>query len=1171
MPVTYSFITALGVNAGDAFDCLQIDESTMPNVLLFDEVTASRGAPHFSIDGNDDLVIYSDDGVLSQLLLQLPIGEKHTFETTFTPEQIPNNLSDLNQYRFFIGTYDRQDNASGVLISKEGIALVAYYGAAAMVLPGSQGIFTEGEEYILRLVVDGSLNLMHLYITLVSQLASTGHVLRYTSAAPDSITGELDAVRIEIMGQAARTITGKFSTFNMSCATALIPNQRPIADAGVDQSANVGSAIVHDGRNSYDPEGETLTYDWKLKDAPDGSRFKSTGTGGSTVDDGDADGFTDLFDGGTEAFSELNMPLLQPGDHLLVESVYYKIDTTRWLLDAATGQYTRDTGGAWNDDEVVITTDTLPDDLSGAAWSVLHSQTYFRDREQSYTSAIPDKAGVYMAGLIVNDGELDSFENEALLNVASTSIALGCVPDVSWIWNYLSDFWNLLEDREMVETVWSGFAQACAAQLLTAWQIDYNKSLLDIQRVFQRRWLDYPTLLDETDPDEVTIRVIRGPIFSDDLGAGVAVNGKTLQLVLDADSIQTVTFVGTNPMTADQLATQINAEMGFAHSPEPLARVEGTTLVLEYGTLLRIRPGGTANTFLGYSTTEYMNNDLTGDSGAAVSSTRLTAFEAATPPLLDFSDQGIGNTDMLVVAGEGYRVQKVALDTATGLIPRGLTLSDAMPDDTSRAWTVPSVVQSADLHFTDELVAAGDLVRFSVKHSATGQITEVQCSVVGAKEYLVGFNPQPLLEHYAGVPGDYVTEFLGVKHLKYIPVDDLVVEIPRLQTTIKEPASSLDQNLDFYIETVTTESGDVNAIRIKDDTFTLLDPPPDTLWAETTYLDNREAIEGNFGRLVNFSIEDLEARTDELDYLAAVRGLWWSYFGGPAVSKVKTGVQILLGLPFSEVAGTVQDIEPNFSVTEGRITIADASNPDVVRTYFYPKAAGLAINEGTGELVAEGDSIAQFHPLSGGVEVSDWVQSPDWITPYVTQGKFLEIDKYFKWLIRADVDTFSLVNVAFAVDFAKKITPHYTTNLFVLFKELAPTEVDVTDNVSFELTLNLFDTSCPNEFDAYMWDATDESGNWMHTYDSGDSPKPFFDTHRLCPAETIWVQMSMTHAGGLWAFDTVWAYDDGDGDYLPLSGPAPTPPPPPYGPYVGTISYDDTVAAGVYTRGKTIV
>ena len=165
MSVTYSFTTILATPVGAEFDCLEVDEASMPQVLLLDEVTASRGAPHFAIDGNDDLVIYSDDGVLSQLSIELPLGEKHTFETTFIPSQLPNSLSDLDQYRFFIGTYDRQDNASGVLLSRGGIALVAYFGSSALILPGSQDIFEEGTQYTLRLVVDGEENLMHLYVT----------------------------------------------------------------------------------------------------------------------------------------------------------------------------------------------------------------------------------------------------------------------------------------------------------------------------------------------------------------------------------------------------------------------------------------------------------------------------------------------------------------------------------------------------------------------------------------------------------------------------------------------------------------------------------------------------------------------------------------------------------------------------------------------------------------------------------------------------------------------------------------------------------------------------------------------------------------------------------------------------------------------------------------------
>lgn len=1179
MPVTYTFATFVSMPVGTEFDCAEIGEAEMPQILSMDEVTASRGAPHFSIDGDNDLVIYSDDGTLSSLVLELPLGESHTFETTFTPSELPSNLSSLDSFRFFLGTYDKQNNASGVLLSKEGLALAAYYGSSAMILPGSQDVFEEGTKYTLRLVVDGEQNIMYLYVTETALLDSTGHVLRYISAAPVTEVGSIDSIRIEIMGQADKAITGKFSTIRVACLSALVPNQRPIADAGADQTANIGSAVVHDGRNSYDPEGVALTYDWKLKDAPDGSRFKSSGTGGSTIDDGDADGFTTVFDGGTGAFSADNTPLLQPGDHLLIGSTYYEVATTRWLLDTETGKYVRDTSGAWNNDEIVVTTDTISDSLSGEAWYVLHSATYFSDCTQSYPSAIPDKVGVYVVGLVVNDGSLDSLENEALLNTASTSVVLGCTPDVSWTWRHLSDFWNLLEDREIVGTVWSGFAQACAAQLLTAWQIDYNKSLLDIQRVFQRRWLDYSTLLDESSTDDVTIRINRGPLVSSDLTGGVNCNGKTLQLVLDADSIKTVTFVGTDPMTAEQLADQINAEMGFANSPVKLANVvSGSThLVLEHGTLLRIRPGGTANTLLGFSTTEYTNNDLSGSSGSAVSATRLTAFEASDPPTIDYVEQGVTGDDLLVVSGVGYRVQKTALDSATGTANTGLTLVDALPDDSSYSWAIPSVVISEDLNFTDELVVAGDLARFAVKNNTTGEVTEVLCEVAGVREDRAGFDPQPLLEHYAGVPSNYTTTFLGIKHLTYIPVDDLVEEIPVLQEVIKNASLKLAQNLDYYIEDVTVGAETVRAIRIKEGTFTLLDPPPDGYWAETTYLDNRPTIEANFGRMVNFKLEDLEDRTDGLDYLSAVRGLWWSYFGGPAVSKVRTGVQILLGLPFSEVDGIVQDIEPNFSTDEGRITIQDQSNADVIRTYYYPRNAGLVTNDATGATLAEGDEITQFHSLCGGVEVLDWVNAADWMASYVSQGNYLELEKYFTWMIRADVDTFSLTNLIFAVDFAKKITPHYTTNLFVLLKNMSASEVDVTDTLDIDLTMTLYETFCSGEPGSYNWDATDGSGEYLHAFDSGETPPPFFDTNRLCPAESAWVVIAYTHPGGSgWLFDTIWAYDDGDtdgdassDDLIPLSGPD-TDPPAPYGPAVGVISFDDTVTAGVYTRSKTI-
>jgi len=214
-----------------------------------------------------------------------------------------------------------------------------------------------------------------------------------------------------------------------------------------------------------------------------------------------------------------------------------------------------------------------------------------------------------------------------------------------------------------------------------------------------------------------------------------------------------------------------------------------------------------------------------------------------------------------------------------------------------------------------------------------------------------------------------------------------------------------------------------------------------------------------------------------------------------------------------------------------------------------------------------------FAPLSCGVEVYDFVENPEWMHKYVAQYKFTELDKFFWFLVRADVDTFNMVNLVFAQDFIRKIKPHYTYPLVVMLKKLAPIEVDVMDKLSMRVDLFLADTFCSQfETGAYRWDDSDESGNWNHAYDEATPPPQFVhDTHRICPVEDLWVHIYYIHPGGAgWFFDTIWAYDDGGGrDRLALHGPDHLPPAP-YGPAVGIITHDATVTAGTYHRIRTL-
>jgi hypothetical protein len=48
-------------------------------------------------------------------------------------------------------------------------------------------------------------------------------------------------------------------------------NQRPIANAGPDQTVNVGTQVVLDGSGSHDPDGDTLSFQWRFSSSPPGS------------------------------------------------------------------------------------------------------------------------------------------------------------------------------------------------------------------------------------------------------------------------------------------------------------------------------------------------------------------------------------------------------------------------------------------------------------------------------------------------------------------------------------------------------------------------------------------------------------------------------------------------------------------------------------------------------------------------------------------------------------------------------------------------------------------------------------------------------------------------------------------------------------------------------------
>lgn len=115
------------------------------------------------------------------------------------------------------------------------------------------------------------------------------------------------------------------------------------------------------------------------------------------------------------------------------------------------------------------------------------------DQDGAMVSFSPDIVGEYVIGLVVSNG---MFESEKTQTVASLRAILvphgrGLVPDGKWIWSYIRDVWQQVDNKELFETLWSALIQIAGSELLKLYEVDFNKSIRDIQDLYQRRWLSY--------------------------------------------------------------------------------------------------------------------------------------------------------------------------------------------------------------------------------------------------------------------------------------------------------------------------------------------------------------------------------------------------------------------------------------------------------------------------------------------------------------------------------------------------------------------------------------------------------------------------------------------------------------------------------------------------------
>jgi len=361
----------------------------------------------------------------------------------------------------------------------------------------------------------------------------------------------------------------------------------------------------------------------------------------------------------------------------------------------------------------------------------------FKDIRPNSTavSFIPDKTGVYLVELIVNDAELDSVPTVANVNIQLSRIPCGenIIPDAQFLWNYISDFWKLVEDREKITAIWSSVIQLIGTDLITLWGNDYNKSLETTQSTFQRRWQKFSMVTDLTEAFDQ--RIIVGKTdsgvggTSGNIGAtpgtgNTAVFYLPLGRVGDGDKTDFTSLKGNygpkgRVIVIDGSAYTIDRVLNQDQSITSGTNLS-TTLgsnVVSYGTPVGVNVGDILNIKSGLDVGSYRVKVVGGSS--------LTLVHPADPPTGPLPSLNAASNISFTVVRQFSLV--VVNET---VIPEGLV---------NATWRVPHLLHVPNLDMEAEGVRAGDILVFEVSRTDIGLTTEVQAQVVGSDRDRVGF------------------------------------------------------------------------------------------------------------------------------------------------------------------------------------------------------------------------------------------------------------------------------------------------------------------------------------------------------------------------------------------------------------------------------------------------
>lgn len=494
----------------------------------------------FTFPDDTTLRIESADGTTAVFDFTTPVPSRFTLDLVAKIPKMPSSVADLADHRITIEVADDAGRGVALHLSASGISVsrIDDFGSAVL-LPDTAADVQEAADgpTTLRVAVDSALGRAYVFL---GEGNTERPALRYILPAEATPVTVGDRLRLTVLGTADEQSRIEVKQLRLA-PDIVMANPPPTANAGPDRVAPLGQAVRFDGRASFDLEGARISYRWYVESVPLGSQYMKQISGAYTEDDGDADGVTSII-----RFAPGALPAwAAAGDRVRVQGISYPIA----MVDNGFGY-------------IEITTESLLDSLSDLVIEVV-DQSFLVGPTTETPYGVPDITGIYAVALVVNDGESDSEPSEVIANIVASRAPFGVEPDMSVMWKALGDEWKYIDGREVFESAWKGAAMLLAGKLLEVWQHHYNFSIRDAQRVLQRKWIPYRTLVAETAPESVEVLARYGAFTAGfEFENGAPVTPGTVLVIRYATSTGLITATITlSAVTVLGLVTEINTAL----------------------------------------------------------------------------------------------------------------------------------------------------------------------------------------------------------------------------------------------------------------------------------------------------------------------------------------------------------------------------------------------------------------------------------------------------------------------------------------------------------------------------------------------------------------------------------------------------------------------------------